>query len=71
MQTTMTRPEVISPTAKAKKNPFRIPASPLRSNWKNDLGFGESSSPSFKFVMGGLFSIHENRYFYTNCQSFE
>ena len=36
-QTAITNPEAISPIANAKKNPFRIPASPLMSNWKNDL----------------------------------
>ena len=36
-QTDITHPEAISPIANAKKNPFRIPASPLMSNWKNDL----------------------------------
>ena len=41
----MIRPEVISPTDKLKKKPFRIPALPVRSNWKNDFESGELSNP--------------------------
>jgi len=55
----MTRPEVISPTDKAKKKPFRIPASPLRSNWKNDFESGELPCPSSAVVRTELDLIPE------------